>query len=96
MQLEELRMNKKLDEDDPSLIQDVRNAKQHLLDKQNAMLAELKAAWNQWDALVDRAAAGEAVPDADSTTARDALLAVLNRRNYIRNLLREVDEVLES
>jgi molecular chaperone HscB len=96
MQLEELRMNKKLDDDDPSLTEDVRNAKQHLLDKQNAMLAELKAAWNQWDALVDRTAAGDTVTEADRAGARENLLSVLNRRNYIRNLLREVDEVLES
>jgi len=96
MQLEELRMNKKMDEDDPSLVKDVRNAKQHLLDKQNAMLAELKSSWNQWDALVDRGAAGETVAEAERAAARDAMLAVLNRRNYIRNLLREIDEVLES
>ena len=96
MQLEELRMNKKLDEDDPSLTQDIRSARQHLLDKQNEMLTQLKSAWDRWDALVDQAAAGEAVADTDRAAARDAMLNVLNKHKYLANLLREIDEVLES
>ena len=63
MQLEELRMNKKMDEDDPSLAQDIRKAKDNLTAKQNAMLSELQSAWNEWDALVDRAASGESVAE---------------------------------
>src|SRR5215469_8992500 len=55
MQLEELRMNKKMDEDDPALAQDIRKAQDHLVSKQNEMLTELKASWSQWDALVDHA-----------------------------------------
>ena len=96
MQLEELRMNKKMDEDDPALAQDVRKAKDHLVGKQNEMLTELKASWNQWDALVDRSAAGETVSENDRAAARDAMLNVLNKRKYLANLLREIDEVLES
>ena len=96
MQLEELRMNKKMDEDDPTLTQDIRKAKDHLIAKQNAMLRELQASWRQWDMLVDRAAAGEAVAESERAAARDAMLAILNRRSYLRNLLREIDEVLES
>jgi molecular chaperone HscB len=96
MQLEELRMNKKMDEDDPSLIQDIRKAKDHLVGKQNEMLTELTASWRQWDALVDRAAAGEAVAENERAAARDAMLSVLNKRKYLANLLREIDEVLES
>jgi molecular chaperone HscB len=96
MQLEEARMNKKTGDDDPALSNDVRSARQHLLDKQNTMLNELKASWNQWDALVDRAAAGETVAEADRAAVRDSMLAIFNRRNYIRNLLREIDEVLEA
>jgi molecular chaperone HscB len=96
MQLEELRMNKKMDEDDPSLSQDIRNAKDHLTAKQNAMLSELQSAWSQWDALVDRASAGEAVAESERAAARDKIVEILNRRSYLRNLLREIDEVLES
>jgi len=96
MQLEELRMNKKMVEDDPALSQDVRNAKEHLVAEQNEMLGELQSSWSGWDALVDRSAAGETVTEAERASARDAMLNILNRRKYLRNLLREIDEVLES
>jgi molecular chaperone HscB len=96
MQLEELRMNKKVDEDDPSLIADIRKAKEHLVGKQNDMLTELQSSWTQWDALVDRTARGETVAENERATARDAMLSVLNKRKYLVNLLREIDEVLES
>ena len=96
MQLEELRMNKKMEEDDPALSQDVRNAKEHLVAEQDEMLGELQASWSGWDALVDRSAAGETVTEAERASARDAMLNILNRRKYLRNLLREIDEVLES
>jgi len=96
MQLEELRMNKKVDEDDPALARDIRRAKQHLIGKQNDMLTELQSSWTRWDALVDRAAAGQAISDTDRAAAHDAMLNVLNKRKYLANLLREIDEVLES
>jgi molecular chaperone HscB len=96
MQLEELRANKKLGEDDPTLERDLSGAREHLTLKQNEMLQELSATWSEWDALVDRASAGEAVEDGDRATVRDKMIDILNRRSYLRNLLREVDEVLES
>ena len=96
MQLEELRMNKKLGEDDPALVTELHDAKLRLVSKQTAMLQELSAVWNQWDAVVDRAANGEAVPESDRASVLEQMLAILNRRTYIRNLLREVDEVLDS
>ena len=97
MQLEEFRMNKKMDEaDDPSLAQDIRKAKEHLIAKQNTMLIDLKASWTQSDALVDRAAASEPVRESERAAARDAMLNILNKRKYLANLLREIDEVLES
>lgn len=96
MQLEELRMDKKMGEDDPALGREVQDAKQRLVSKHSEMLNELSAAWSQWDALVDRAAAGKNVVESERATARGKMLDVLNRRSYLRNLLREVDEVLES
>jgi molecular chaperone HscB len=94
MQLEEMRMEKKMGEDDPDLARELQDTKQHLEEKQAAMLGDLSAQWHQWDSLVDRAAAGETIPDTDRKAALDSMLAVLNRRSYIRNLLREIDEVL--
>jgi molecular chaperone HscB len=96
MQLEELRMSKKMGEDDPALAQELRNAKEHLIAKQNEMLAELRASWSRWDALVDRTAAGEIVAQNERANARDQMVDIVNRRSYLRNLLREIDEVLES
>jgi len=96
LQLEELRMDKKMGESDPALEQELQNAKRSLTAKQSAMLEDLSAAWSQWDAIVGRTSAGESVPASERASARDRLLAILNRRTYIRNLLHEVDEVLES
>jgi hypothetical protein len=60
------------------------------------MLTELKASWTQWDALVDRTAAGEPVGESERAAARDVMLNILNKRKYLANLLREIDEVLET
>ena len=60
------------------------------------MMAELHAAWNEWDALVDRTEQGGTVLEDDRLAVRDKMVDVLNRRNYLRNLLRDIDEVLES
>ena len=96
MQLEELRANKKLGENDPTLERDLSGAKQHLASKQTEMLLELSATWSAWDALLDRASAGENVEESERAAVRDKLLDILNRRTYLRNLIRDVDEVLES
>ncbi len=89
MQLEEMRMAKKMGEDDPQTRKDLEQAQQHF----TAMLAEsqqqLETLWTKWDAAVD--AADPAAKDA----AKDAMVALLNRRSYIRNLVRDVNEALE-
>jgi len=89
MQLEEMRMAKKMGEDDPQTRKDLEQAQQHF----TAMLAEsqqqLEVLWTKWDAGVD--ANDEAAKD----SAKDAMVALLNRRSYIRNLVRDVNEALE-
>jgi molecular chaperone HscB len=76
-------------EDDPQTRRDLETAQQHF----TSMLAEsqqqLEALWTKWDAAVD--AADPAAKDA----AKDAMVALLNRRSYIRNLVRDVNEALE-
>ncbi len=96
MQLEEMRMNKKMGEQDRTLERQLEDAKKHLQAKHDGMMQELGNAWNEWDALVDRAEQGETVLDEDRLAVRDKMVDVLNRRNYLRNLLRDIDEVLES
>jgi len=90
MQLEELRMQKKAGEDDPALIEEVGRQKLELQEKYEALLAELKNYWKKWDE--GQAAGGEE----DRRKARDQMVDLLNRRNYIRNLVRTVEDVLEN
>src|SRR6202522_4524454 len=49
MHLEELRTQKKLGEDDPALLEEISNARLSLEEKNDQLLDELKAEWNQWD-----------------------------------------------
>jgi len=58
------------------------STRQSLTARLNAMHDELRAAWKQWD-------------EGDSA-ATAAMVDVLNRRSYLRNLLREINEVLNS
>jgi len=84
MQLEELRM----DSEDADL-------KQQLLVARNGFTAQLAACddqlrhlWQQWDA------AWQSQDESGKSAAKDKLVALLNRRNYIRNLVRDVNEAL--
>ncbi|HWZ42198.1 MAG TPA: Fe-S protein assembly co-chaperone HscB [Candidatus Saccharimonadales bacterium] len=90
MQLDEMRMNKQMGEDDPNVIRDLQQARERFEQKMNGLTAELKGYWDEWDALVPEGAkeARERV--------RDRMVDLLNRRSYIRNLLRDVNEVLGS
>src|ERR1700690_3426012 len=89
MQLEELRMNKKVGEDDPALIEEVGRQKLELEEKYVALLNELKGYWDEWDK-VETSSSEE-----DRRKVRDQMVDLLNRRNYIRNLVRTVEEVME-
>jgi molecular chaperone HscB len=92
MQLEELRVHKKLGEDDPALIEEIGTQKLELEAKHEALLQELKADWKAWDTLIDR---GSKVAPEHAQVIRK-MVDVLNRRNYIRNLVRDVNAVLDS
>jgi molecular chaperone HscB len=84
MALEEMRLDP-----DPNTRRDLEAARS----KFTAMLAEsqtqLELLWTQWDTAVD----------SDNTSAKDAakaaMVALLNRRSYIRNLVRDVNAALE-
>jgi molecular chaperone HscB len=96
MQLEEARMNKKMGEPDRNLERELQDTKKQLQAKYDGMMAELHAAWNEWDTLVERTGQGDTVLEDDRLAVRDKMVDVLNRRSYLRNLLRDIDEVLES
>jgi molecular chaperone HscB len=90
MQLEEMRAAKKMGEDDPQLRSDLLAAKAGFDEKMAATQAELETLWAKWDAALD----AEDAPA--KAAARDAMVALLNRRSYLRNLVRDVNDALES
>ncbi len=89
MQLEELRMNQETGENDASLIQELENHKAGLEKKYQALSDELKTYWGDWDKLDD------ASTEDARKKVRDKMADLLNRRSYIRNLVRDVNEALE-
>jgi molecular chaperone HscB len=96
MQLEEMRAAKKMgsasgssEPDDPQLRADLQRAKSEFDAKLAATDADLATLHTQWDAAFD---AGDS---SAKTTARDAMVALLNRRSYLRNLVRDVNDALE-
>lgn len=94
MQLEELKANKKMGEDDPNLTRDLEQAKAGFEAKLSDIGSELEKRWADWDALIDREQAGENIPGEERLKVRDRMVDVLNRRSYIRNLVRDVNAAL--
>ncbi len=90
MQLEEMRAAKKMGEDDPQLRNDLLVAKAGFDARMSAMQAELESLWATWDAALD------ARDPLAKLAARDAMVALLNRRSYLRNLVRDVNDALEA
>ncbi len=95
MQLEELRMNKKMEEDDPNLAIEIAGHKVALEAKHDALLQELQEYWTDWDSLIDRNH-GSKAPAEERANITAKMVDVLNRRNYIRNLVRDVNAALED
>jgi molecular chaperone HscB len=90
MQLEELRANKKVGEDDPTLVRDLESHKAQFEKKYEELAEELKNHWDHWDRALDLDSAQE------RRDALDGMVDLLNRRSYIRNLVRDVNEALET
>ncbi len=89
MQLAEMRAAKQMGEDEPELRRDLTTAKDTFDAKMVETQAELEGLWARWDAGVD---SGD---EAEKSVARDAMVALLNKRSYLRNLVRDVNEALE-
>jgi molecular chaperone HscB len=90
MQLEEARANKTMGDQDAALSAELQEQKTSLEAKFDALSEELHGYWNEWDA------ASGAGDNDGKTRARDLMVDLLNRRSYIRNLVRDVNEVLEN
>lgn len=89
MQLEEMKMAKASGDDDPQLRTDLEAAKANFTAMLDASQASLEAEWTSWDAAVD---SGD---DGAKDAAKDEMVALLNRRSYLRNLVRDVNAALE-
>jgi molecular chaperone HscB len=89
MQLQEMRAAKQMGEDEPELRRDLMTAKDSFDAKMVETQVELEGLWARWDAAVD---SGD---EAGKVAARDAMVTLLNKRSYLRNLVRDVNEALE-
>jgi molecular chaperone HscB len=90
MQLEEMRMNRKMGEDDPQLRGDLEKARANFESQLAALDSNLQQQWTRWDAALGTAGAEE------KNKIKDEMVALLDRRRYIRNLVRDVNDALEG
>jgi len=89
MQLQEMRAAKQMGEDEPELRRDLMTAKDSFDAKMIKAQAELEGLWARWDAAVD------SDDSAGKAAAKEAMVALLNKRSYLRNLVRDVNDALE-
>jgi molecular chaperone HscB len=91
MQLMEMKAAKQMgDEADPELRRDLESAAQTFAAKMSETQRELEALWLQWDTAIN------AQDTPAQTTARDGMVTLLNKRSYLRNLVRDVTAALET
>ena len=90
MQLDEMRMNRQMGEDDPQLHKDLLAAKTNFDGQLKNTDATLEGLWEKWDAAVDDGDESKKGP------VKEELAALLDRRRYIRNLVNSVNEALEA
>ncbi len=90
LQLEEARMNKKTGEADPVLVKDLEGHKAAFEKKYEELSQELRGRWGEWDRAI------ESENEEARRRALDGMVDLLNRRSYIRNLVRDVNEALEN
>jgi molecular chaperone HscB len=89
MQLEEMRANQKLGEDDPVLRNDLGAAKAKFEGQLAETDSQLAAQRLSWDAAL------ESANDPQKQRAKDSMVALLDRRRYVLNLVRDVNQALE-
>jgi molecular chaperone HscB len=90
MQLEEMRMARASGADDPETRGSLEAAKQNFDTQMKSAERDLQRLWSEWD---------DAAETGDGNTqqaAQQKMVDLLNRRSYIRNLLRDVEEALKA
>jgi molecular chaperone HscB len=87
MQLMEMKAAKEMgDEADPGLRTELEAASASFAEKMASTQQELEGLWARWDGAPDEASRG---------SVKDALIALLNKRSYLRNLVRDVGAALD-
>ncbi len=89
MQLEEMRFARRSGEKDEIAERDLKAAQKRYTAMLSDLQVQLEALWTRWD---EAEAAAEAAAKAQT---KDAMVALLNRRAYVRNLVRDVNAALE-
>ena len=84
MQLEEMRMARKMGDEDPALEADLEEAKKKFTALLLAVDENLRLEWRAWDAGHESA----------RSSAQKKMVALLDRRRYLSNLVRDVTETL--
>jgi molecular chaperone HscB len=84
MQLDEMRMARKVGEEDPALHASLTEAKNKFEAMVNDVDQDLRKEWTNWD-------------QSDQTvrqSSQNKMVSLLDRRRYLSNLLRDVTETL--
>src|ERR1700704_4470006 len=84
MQLQEMRVARQMGEEEPELRRDLMTAKDAFDAKMVEAQGGRESLWSVWDA-------GD---EAAKARAKDAMVELLNKRSYLRNLVRDVNEAL--
>ena len=84
MQLEEMRMARKMGEEDPATAQALAQAKTKFEGLREDVDRDLRSQWKAWDE-------GH---EAQRLAAQNEMVALLDRRRYLSNLVRDVTETL--
>ncbi len=91
MQLMEMKAAKELgDEADPDLRRDLESAAKTFATKMSETQRVLESLWLQWDTAVD------AQDTSAQSVAKDEMVTLLNKRSYLRNLVRDVTAALQT
>jgi molecular chaperone HscB len=85
MQLEEMRMARKMGQADPDLQASLEQAKRKFDVLLEAVDEDLRTEWQAWDA------GGKST----RLASQKVMVALLDRRRYLSNLVRDVNETLE-
>ena len=93
MQLEEMRANQKMGEDDPQLRRDLVAAQAQFTGQLAVIDREIERNWQVWDDAGDMRE-GDQEAERQKADAKTNLATLLDKRRYVRNLVRDVNAAL--